>query len=208
VRAVTVKADQERPAEYSHVYCEAQLSTGEWVPLDAARSDPALGKAPEYYWQRQDWPLTPGASANAYLNGYGRPAMKRRFGMGAQTILLVKRRGFPRARRGLGQDDFASQYGITQAEYNADQAGYTPSSSSSFSNYMPEITAALAATPAILGGAAQVIKASNTPGLPYAGIVGGTSGVAAPSVSLSGSSGWVVGLGLLVIAAFAFSRRG
>lgn len=210
-RAVTVKTDQDRPNEFSHVYCEAQVSNGQWVALDVARSNPAFGKSPEYYWARENWPLTPGASANADLNGYGRHAMKRRFGMGAQTLILVKRHGFPR-RRGLGQDD--GDGGITDAEYASDQADYaanTPAVASTPINYTPEIQAGITALPSILTGVAQVVKASNTPGIAVSGVVSGASAnslVSGTGLGVTASSPILV-LGLLVVVGlFAISKKG
>ena len=122
-RAVTIKSDPDRPSEFSHVYCEAQLGSGQWIPLDVARSNPEFGKEPETYWKRAVWPLTNGGSAGAYLNGmYGGPAMRR--GLGNTQVLLVRRKRASFPRRGMGQDDgssFASVNGITQDQYNADQ---------------------------------------------------------------------------------------
>jgi hypothetical protein len=119
-RAVTIKADPERPQEFSHVYIEAQMSDGQWVALDVARSNPQFGKSPERYWDRREWPLTGGASAGAYLNGYGRPNVTR--GLGAPAILIVKARGFP--RRGLGDDsDGGVDYGAIAASIPSVLAG-------------------------------------------------------------------------------------
>lgn len=80
-RAVTIKADPDRPSEFSHVYIEAQTSDGQWIPFDIARSNPQFGVAPEAdrYWAIKRWPLTGGASSgrlaglqNFFFRG-GRP---------------------------------------------------------------------------------------------------------------------------------------
>jgi len=137
-RAVTIKADRKRPEEFSHVYIEAMLSDGWWVPLDVARRDPVFGKDPEFYWDRKQWPLTPGAGGQ--LNGYGVGAMQPIFfRRGFRPVAPVKfRRSFP--RRGLGEDGFDwGQFGQK----------------------------ILQTSPELLGGVAQVIKAANTPGIPY-----------------------------------------
>lgn len=233
-RAVTIKADMDRPKEYSHVYIEAQTSEGQWIPMDVARSNPVFGKEPEYYWARRNWPLTSGQPVGAsFLKGYGGLAMNR--GMGAQTAVVVKRRGFPRGmasffshpvpaplpaaggpiRCGMGQgdqltpDQFYQQTGITLDDYNSDQAvtnysssptpAYAPSSSSA--NYTAVLAAA---TPAILGGVAQVVKASNTPNIAYSGV-----GLPNTTSGFSGSGGSILILLVVAgVAVFAFSHKG
>ena len=194
-RAVTVKADPDRPQEFSHVYMEAQLATGQWVAMDAARSNPEFGKSPEKYWARADWPLTPGGgSARAYLNGYRRSAMR---GMGA-SVVIVKKRAFP--LRGLGQDD-VSEYDAGYQEgamYGQTQAPQAPSQAPAL------IAASLTAMPSILTGVAQVVKAQNTPGIAVSGVVSGNSSTL--GTTAGSSSGLLILLLLLGVGAVAFSR--
>ena len=207
-RAVTIKSDPDRPQEFSHVYVEGQLSDGTWIPLDVARSNPEFGKEPEYYWARKNWPLTDGASAGAYLNGYGRPAMRR--GIGATQVVLVRRRKSAFPRRGMGQDDgsslsFLSSADPLQGDYSVSSdltgdtfdmpgstilpsylPGSTASASSPAFNSNTALLAGLTAAPSILTGVAQVIKANNTPGISVSGVVGG-AGTAVGTSSGAGS---------------------
>jgi hypothetical protein len=204
-RAVTIKSDPDRPSEFSHVYIEAQLSNGEWIPLDVARSNPEFGKEPEQYWARKNWPLTDGASAGAYLNGYGGSPMRR--GIGATQVVLVRRkRSFP--RRGLGQDDkssFASVNGISQSDYESDQNAaldpvYAPASPVNSLNPNVALATSLAAAPSILTGVAQVIKAQNTPGIAVSGVVSGAG--SAVGTSTGSSAGLLL---LLVVGMVAWA---
>lgn len=70
-RAVTIKSDPSMPEEFSHVYVEAGLKNGQWIPLDVARPDAAFGLAPNAgaYWEKAVWPLTPGGFAGGVMNG-------------------------------------------------------------------------------------------------------------------------------------------
>ena len=202
-RAVTIKSDPDRPQEFSHVYIEAQLSNGEWVPLDVARSNPEFGKEPEQYWARKNWPLTDGASAGAYLNGYGGSPMRR--GIGATQIILTRRRRSAFPRRGMGQDPSADQFladnGITLDQYYADQGSgpSLPVSAPSVNAINPNVALAtsLAAAPSILTGVAQVIKAQNTPGIAVSGVVGGAGTAVGTSTGTSGGLLLLIGLGVV-----------
>ena len=187
-RAVTIKADPERPSEYSHVYIEAQVSSGQWIPLDVARSNTQFGAAPEEYWDRNEFPLTPGAGGS--MNGYGmgnvvvvqrKPVFPYPSARSSRRkVTLTRRGGFPRF--GLGDDD---------GSFNL----------SSFAN------TALQATPSILTGVAQVVKAQNTPGQPYSGVIGTTGSTYAPGVgvNLAGSNSMLTILGLLVAGVVVYS---
>jgi hypothetical protein len=57
VRLVTISSDAEAPGVFSHIYCEVEIG-GQWVPLDAARRDPAFGKGPRNYFRKRIWSLT------------------------------------------------------------------------------------------------------------------------------------------------------
>ena len=180
-RAVTIKADADRSSEFSHVYIEVMTSDGQWVPLDVARRDPAFGKAPEYYWDRKEWPLTPGSGGQ--LNGYGVGVMTPT----RPKVLFARRRAFP--RRGLGDDD---------------GGGFDVGSA---------LQESLAAAPSILGGIAQVVKATQTPNVQYvnsAGQIlnsaGQVVGVTA-TATVGASSGTYVVLALAVGAALLLMGR-
>lgn len=163
-RAVTIKADASRPSEYSHVYIEALTSDGDWIPMDVARQGTEFGIEPDYYWEREEFDLTP--PGGGYMNGYG--------SRGVGVVVRKPKATFP--RRGLGQQ----------------------------SGELTAYEASLAATPAILGGVAQVVGAANQPTYnPYAATGTGLT------ATVGGSSTWIV-VGVLIvagIAAFAMSRR-
>jgi transglutaminase superfamily protein len=57
VRLVTISSDADAPGVFSHIYCEVEIG-GQWVPLDAARRDPAFGKGPRQYFRKRIWSLT------------------------------------------------------------------------------------------------------------------------------------------------------
>jgi hypothetical protein len=57
VRLVTISSDADAPGVFSHIYCEVEMG-GQWVPLDAARRDPAFGKGPRNYFRKRIWSLT------------------------------------------------------------------------------------------------------------------------------------------------------
>jgi hypothetical protein len=161
-KAVTIKCDADRPDEFSHVYIETQLSDGRWIPLDVARQDAVFGRAPEYNWGREEYPLTAGVSD-----------------MNNQVV--ARRHAFPRF--GLGQDD-------------DDDTSFDPNilASSLVSN-----------APSIISATAQLVKATNTPGLPYSG-----AQMAVPytaPVASSSSTIWLILLAL-GIGAIAIASKG
>ena len=139
-RAVVVKADPQRPDEFSHVYIEAMTEDGVWIPLDVAREGAQFGRAPERYWAREVFNLTPdegGRTMNGYAHGAGA------WGLGAAARqnpwrgMGAARRKF--SRRGLGQDP--SEMGLASQT--------------------------IATAPALLQGIAQVVQASNMPASAY-----------------------------------------
>jgi len=79
-RAVTIAADRNAPTEFSHIYPEAEVAPGRWVPLDAARPGSAYGVAAPFYFRKRIWSLTDssyrdvsgaaGAGRVSSLNGY------------------------------------------------------------------------------------------------------------------------------------------
>ena len=189
MRGVTIKADSERPDEFSHVYSEA-FCDGQWIPMDVARVNPGFGKAPEYYWARQNWPLT--GSPKTHLNGF---AARKGRGMG----ILAQRR-FP--RRGLGQDTTDTTDTYDSGFDEGYQAAANVQQGPTFSQSL------LAAAPSLLQGVAQVTKAANTPGIAYTG-VGTSSGTTTPgfTVSAGASSGLYVLGALIVLGVLAYSAK-
>lgn len=198
-RAVTIKADPDRPDEASHVYMQAQLPNGQWVALDVARANPRFNREPERFWDKKVWPMTEG---NQFLNGLG--AVTPWNGMpGAPRYRLVKKSKFP--GRGLGQDptEIDPSMGISESDYESDQSIYTPPAAPSVNALNPNLalTSALASAPSILTGVAQVVKASNTPGQPISGVVTSASGVG----TTAGPSGGSLLLLLLLVGGLALA---
>lgn len=78
LRAVTVSnlgPDPETgaPGEFTHIYPEDFIG-GRWIPLDAARRNPAMGRSPRRYTRKRTWDLEAGDFEDVeYLNGYGQP---------------------------------------------------------------------------------------------------------------------------------------
>ena len=58
-RWVTISASADNPAEFSHVYVEAEVPAGSknWVPLDAARLDAEFGAEPPIYYRKRAWSI-------------------------------------------------------------------------------------------------------------------------------------------------------
>lgn len=76
VRLVTISANQEDPRSFSHIYCEVELPDNTWLPLDAARVNPAFGKPPNYYFRKRVWSLIDSTYKDIRgLNGYFRDRM-------------------------------------------------------------------------------------------------------------------------------------
>jgi transglutaminase-like putative cysteine protease len=57
-RAVTIAGDRSAPSEFSHIYPEAEVAPGRWVPLDAARPGAAYGVGAPAYFRKRIWSLT------------------------------------------------------------------------------------------------------------------------------------------------------
>lgn len=97
LRAVTVSnvgPDPETgtPGEFTHIYPEDFVS-GRWIPLDAARRNPAMGRSPRRYTRKRTWDLERDDFEDvAFLNGYGQPfptggSRQRSFNRGAGRTL-------------------------------------------------------------------------------------------------------------------------
>jgi hypothetical protein len=82
-RLVTIAADRNSPNDFSHIYPEAEVARGRWIPLDAARPGAQFGVAPPAYFRKRIWSLEddsysdvtgaargPAARNLSSLNGY------------------------------------------------------------------------------------------------------------------------------------------
>lgn len=75
-RAVTIAADPSAPSDFSHIYPEAEVAPGRWVPMDVARPGAAYGVAPPRYFRKRVWSLTDSSFRDvsgqrvSSLNGY------------------------------------------------------------------------------------------------------------------------------------------
>jgi Transglutaminase-like superfamily len=54
---ITISSDPRIPETFSHVYPEVSIN-GRWVTMDAARRDPAFGKAPDRFYRKRRWDAT------------------------------------------------------------------------------------------------------------------------------------------------------
>lgn len=54
-RFVTIKADEGRPEDWSHVYTQVCLPKSGWTTVDISLAQPAFGYTPKG-WQEQLWP--------------------------------------------------------------------------------------------------------------------------------------------------------
>jgi hypothetical protein len=80
VRLVTISNAPDAPAVFSHIYCEVEIGA-QWVPLDAARRDPAFGKGPRSYFRKRIWSLTDNGYRDVSgLGFYGRRQRNGRLG--------------------------------------------------------------------------------------------------------------------------------
>jgi hypothetical protein len=75
-RLVTIAADPSSPDEFSHIYPEAGVAPGVWVPMDIARPGSFYGSAPARFFRKRVWSLTDRAYQDlngcrcSSLNGY------------------------------------------------------------------------------------------------------------------------------------------
>ena len=129
----------------------------------------------------------------------------RRFGMGVMPTVKVRVRRSQFPRRGMGQDIDPSMTESPNRITNpirlpTPMVAYPlpqPAGGVSLATILPSV---LAATPGIETGAAQIIKANNTPGIAVSGVVGGQG--TAVGTSTGSSSGLLL---LLVAAGIAFA---
>lgn len=160
-------------------------------------------------------------------------------GMGAQTVVLVRRRMFPRGmasffahpvaaplpalggpiRCGIGSSNVACpvKCGMGQGIDLSSDPGVSDVSDTWDSGFSEGYSAAAnvaqapstnygalfaAATPSILTGVAQVVKASNTPGIAYSGVVTNSS-----QVATSSSSGLLLLVVVVAVGAVALGHK-
>jgi hypothetical protein len=57
-RYVTIKADVQRPNDYSHVFLECHVPRHGWIPMDATMPDKPFGWGPDKKWPRKTWPAS------------------------------------------------------------------------------------------------------------------------------------------------------
>jgi hypothetical protein len=171
---------------------------------------------------RLGWLTIPPGMSSYYRPGFSAaPTSQKRQAMVRRRIRRVRaglaKRGFPGAhkvatgssaglsRLGQIEDDTGMEDDSTLLNVGAFggapidlDSSVTPVSTTSTPSALQSL---LAATPGILQGTATVVKAANTPGLPYAGIVGsGSSGKSLGAASLGLTAGsstmlWIVVLG-------------
>lgn len=96
-RAVTIKSNPEDPAAFSHIYLEV-LFNGQWIPLDAARENPAIGKEPDFFYAAARWPLT--ESTGQYLNYFPRPRRNYLRGLGDSSTIDTLLQSIPSMEQG------------------------------------------------------------------------------------------------------------
>jgi len=58
VRLVTISSDPRDPNTFTHIYCEAELPNGQWIPIDSARRNAAFGRGPQHFYRMRRWSLT------------------------------------------------------------------------------------------------------------------------------------------------------
>lgn len=94
-RLVTIAAHPAAPAEFTHIYCEANID-GRWVPMDAARKGARWGNTPKRAFRRRVWSLSSDEYTDVAgyplrgLNGYGAmPTLAR--GAGSLTYSAPRR---------------------------------------------------------------------------------------------------------------------
>jgi len=73
-RLVTVAASPSAPDQFSHVYVEGEVpaGSGQWIPMDAARSDSQFGVAPPMVYRSKWWALGDSGSGVSGLGLYPR----------------------------------------------------------------------------------------------------------------------------------------
>lgn len=133
-RAVTVSTDPSEPNTYSHVYPEV-FADGQWIPVDCARPNSALGLSPNRYFLKKEWDL---------------------FGQGSRQISglsgLGKSMGCPGVK-GMGRGDLGAYLGASRGAHRRGMGDFDLSDISSI--LTPQLVQATTT------GTAQIINAEN-----------------------------------------------
>lgn len=226
-RIITVSTYNEDPSQFSHVYPEAQVN-GEWIAVDYARRNPALGRTPESAARVRAWyssgrteDLAGGNFSSSaaldrplHLNGLGRA--------GRQTQLNYFPNALPGAYRPNNLNVFRNLRGtrptapMQQGHYGLGELrrmnalGDAGDIAMILQAAAPDITAATT-------GAANIIRAENTPsfgfpgGIPPGYQVNPLTGQLMQSSSIFGAGGMSTNtlllLGAAAIAAVVLMRH-
>jgi len=156
LRIVTVASDPRDPSVFTHVYPE-DFIRGRWVALDAARRGAALGKRPARIYRVRVWQMDGSyfdLDPREYLGGdFGAPNSTASGGWGIES---------------RGGDAKAELRTLTPMEISGLRGGASSELGFLAQDDFAQDVAAL--TPAIAAGttgAANIIRASNMPALPY-----------------------------------------
>jgi hypothetical protein len=162
MRIVTVASHPADPTAFTHVYPE-DFIRGQWIALDAARRNPALGKSPRFFTRKRAW-----------YNGGEYEDLEA-------SSPLLGQRGIPNAPAVPAGDGgaFGDLDGFLGQDFN-------------WAQLPADITAATS-------GAANIIRATNAPNIPYYGPGGvPVAAAAAPSMSMSSMMPFLLIGGLLL----------
>ncbi len=154
---VTIKADPNRPREWSHVYLAAGLESGERLPLDISHGE-APGWEYPHALERRAWPLNAPAGGvdrrgvHARLNGLAAIGLNIPTGSSWGDVLRTgATTGFQ-----IALDRFSTPRGLFQ-QTNADGSSVTfrqPDGASSFSFPTTQLSAPISGNLLMLGGLA------------------------------------------------------
>jgi len=213
-RIVTVSNHADAPDQFSHVYPEVLLG-GRWVAVDAARRDPAFGRAPRSYFRKRIWStsspefidvaglagLSGGRAVPTALPKAFRPdtAPQYRF-----LSAYPPRRTRPRAPQGQGRYGRRAIQGLGDDDFN-------------WAQLPADITAAAAGTANIIAASRAVptnLYPTTSPSQPSYNPYGVTTAPASSGTSFfsqspfgSGGPSWGVIMVIAVGLAFVGMRR-
>lgn len=137
-RLVTIAADPSAPDEFSHIYPEAEVIPGTWMPMDIARPGSAYGSAPARYFRKRVWSLTDRAYQDlsgarnsngtakvraSSLNGY---AMLGDLPSDLTAIATMESGAAQIASAVNGQPTVPFSYGSGASPYSSFYGAYTP----------------------------------------------------------------------------------
>jgi hypothetical protein len=191
LRIVTVASDPRDSSVFTHVYPE-DFIRGRWVALDAARRGAALGKRPARIYRVRVWQMdgsyfdldpreylteASGGDARAFTPAAAEQSTTKHWKTFSALEMSGLRGGVSSELGFLAQDDFAT-----------DVAALTP------------------AIAAGTTGAANIIRASNMPALPYGYGYGAPPGVQSASFAASGSMMPLILIGGLIAIVMVMRR--